>query len=150
MLLERFTNGFPLAASCLSPQFDLLPVRSREDNPTPAFLPRFACGSIVRRADQLNALFQQILHRFVEMVGFKAKMKSRHGAIGSVRQLQDGVAKFEIGDLHAPGASVLKILLKTKMLFVKGHGAIEIADVKRYVVNAFKHDFVPDSDVIIG
>jgi hypothetical protein len=54
-------------------------------------------------------------------------------------QLQNGIAKFQISDPDPAGSGLLKIMPETKVPFIEGDGAVEIADVNGYVIDALKH-----------
>ncbi len=72
-------------------------------------------------------------------------MESAHRAVGIMRQLQNRIPQLQVGDLHASGNRVLKIILETEVAFVKRHGPRKVPDVECQVIDAHEHCRLPAS-----
>lgn len=127
----------------LSSQFDLLAIRAAKHHPAPALFPGLSRRGVVRRPDHLDAVFLQIRHGLVKIFRLQAEVKAGHRAVGSVRQLQDRIRQFEVSDLlpRASGRRVLEIFFEAEMPLVKIDGALEIADMKRDMVDSPEHGY---------
>jgi hypothetical protein len=79
------------------------------------------------------------LHGSVKIIRLQTKVKSLHSAVGPMSQLQNGIAKFQISDPEPAGGGLLKIMAETKVPFIEDDGAVEIADMNGYVIDALKH-----------
>ena len=128
--------------SALSPQLDLFAVRAGEDDSAPAVFARLAGRRVMRSANQLHPVLLQVRDGLIEFIGFQAKMKTAHGAVGMVRQLKDRVAQLQVRDLESAARRVLKIMFKAEVPLVKVHGTVKIGYMNCHVIDAPEHKFV--------
>src|SRR5690348_13844636 len=100
-------------------QFDLLSVRSPENNAPPALLARLACVRLMRCSHDLNAARLQLGNRLIETVGLEAEVKAVHRSLGPVRQLQHGIAELEIGNMRTVRNRLSIVVLESKIAFIE-------------------------------